>query len=347
MTAVYPSPGSRQFSAAQEALGASLTRVITVYDRHAVRAGEPHVPSAEEVGAFEEVLDVTNDLHNETRTLTAYLHAFVTTDASDTQAARLMSQLQSSLTDAQRLAKRFEGWVATLGAENLIAKSTLAADHAYPLRRAERAATHQMTEDEEGLYAELNLTGGTAWNRLHGEFTAGLSATVGDRADLPMTVVRGLATDPDAAVRRAAYDAELAAWEKAAVPLAAALNAIKGEANAINRRRGWTNSLEPALWANGVDAMTLGAMQEAAVASFPDYRRYLGAKARLLGQPGPLPWWDMWAPVGRAPVGRAPVGVAPVGRAPVGSAPVGSAPVGRAPVGRAPARWTGKVPSLA
>ena len=68
-----------------------------------------------------------------------------------------------------------------------------------------------------------------------------------------MSVVRGLATDPDAAVRRAAYDAELAAWDTVAVPLAAALNAFKGEANALNRRRGWDDSLDPALFTNNVD----------------------------------------------------------------------------------------------
>jgi len=33
------------------------------------------------------------------------------------------------------------------------------------------------------------------------------------------------------------------------------------------------------------------------VASFPDFRRYLRAKARLLGKDA-LPWWDMFAPVG-------------------------------------------------
>ena len=36
------------------------------------------------------------------------------------------------------------------------------------------------------------------------------------------------------------------------------------------------------------------------MASLPDFRRYLRAKARLLGHDGALPWWDLFAPVGRA-----------------------------------------------
>ena len=88
---------------------------------------------------------------------------------------------------------------------------------------------------------------------------------------------------PDAARRKAAYDAELAAWESVSVPLAAAMNGIKGEAGVLNRRRGWADSLEPALFTNAVDRTALDAMHAAVVASFPDFRRYLRAKARLLG----------------------------------------------------------------
>ena len=40
--------------------------------------------------------------------------------------------------------------------------------------------------------------------------------------------VRGLATDGDPTVRRAGYDAELRAWPTIEVPVAAAMNAIKG-----------------------------------------------------------------------------------------------------------------------
>ncbi|HEX2576365.1 MAG TPA: M3 family metallopeptidase [Aquihabitans sp.] len=113
-----------------------------------------------------------------------------------------------------------------------------------------------------------------------------------------MSVVRGLATDPDADRRRAAFEAELEAWDGVAVPLASALNAFKGEANVLNRRRGWTDSLDPALESNGVDRDTLAAVQAAVVASLPDWQRYLRAKARILGHDGGLPWWDLLAPVG-------------------------------------------------
>ena len=117
---------------------------------------------------------------------------------------------------------------------------------------------------------------------------------------VPMAFARGLATHPDAARRRAAYEGELAAWATVAVPLAAALNGAKGELGVLNRRRGFADDLEPALRDNNVDRATLDAMTDAVVDSLPDFRRYLRAKARLLGHDGGLPWWDLFAPVGRA-----------------------------------------------
>ena len=305
LSRLFPGLTSRPFAAAREELGATLTRLIALYDLHGVRAGAPHPPSPAELAAVDEILSATNAFAEQNRKITAYLHALVTSDCEDHQAARALSNLEAQLAGARQLDKRLEGWVATLGAEALIAGSPAAAEHAYPLRRAEAAAGHQMSEAEEGLLAELAPTGGTAWGWLHGDLTAGLRARLhwpdGPLEVLPVSVVRGLATHADRATRRAAYDAELAAWEGSAVALAAALNAIKGETNTVNRRRGWSGPLEPALWANGVDRPTLEAMQAAATASFPAFRRYLRAKSALLGGDGPLAWWDLLAPLGAGP----------------------------------------------
>ena len=300
----FPSLESRELSVGHEEVVADLARLVALYDRHDVRGGEAHPPSADDVAAFDEIVGATNDLLERVRLIGAYLFTFISTDAANDTAAGLRSRLQAELTDLTRLTNRFSAWVARLGPEALIAASEEAAAHAHPLRRAAEAAEHQMTEDEEGLAADLRLTGSTAWARLHGEMTSRLTATIrhpdGGEETLPMSVVRGLAHDPDPARRKAAYDAELAGWETVTVPLAAALNGAKGETIVLNQRRGWADALEPALFTNGVDRATLDAMHEAVTASLGDFHRYLRAKARHLGHDGPLPWWDLFAPVGDA-----------------------------------------------
>jgi oligoendopeptidase F len=298
----FPSVQSREVAVAHEGVVADLSRLVALYDRHDVRGGDPRPPSEADLAVLDEVIGATNDLLEQVRTLSAYLYTFVSTDATDDDAAGTRSRLQTELADLTKLTKRFDAWIGRFGADGLIAGSTAAAEHAHPLRRAEAASAHQMGEPEESLAAELRLSGSVAWQQLHGEVTARLSADVDDGRGgsdrLPITVVRGMAHDPDPARRRAAYDAELVAWESVSVPLAAALNGAKGELNVVNRRRGWTDALAPALFTNGVDPATLDAMHEAVDASMGDWHRYLRAKARVLGHTGGLPWWDLFAPVG-------------------------------------------------
>ncbi|MEY2403179.1 MAG: hypothetical protein QOD38_730, partial [Acidimicrobiaceae bacterium] len=249
VTPFYPGLDSREFSSAHEGFGAGVARLTALYDEHDVRDGDPVELDKDAIAAFEAVIAETNDLHDHLRLVNAYLYTFISTDARDDHASALYSQLQAQAAPLRTLSSRFAEWVARLGAERLIEVSQVAADHAWPLRKAEFAATHQMTEAEEGLAGELNLTGGSAWNKLHGDVSSRLTATVnGD--DLAITLVRNLALDADPAIRKAAYDAELVAWESASVPLAAAMNGVKGEANVLNRRRGWEDSLAPALFYN-------------------------------------------------------------------------------------------------
>jgi pepF/M3 family oligoendopeptidase len=66
---------------------------------------------------------------------------------------------------------------------------------------------------------------------------------------------------------------------------------------ALARRRHWDSPLAAALFEANIDQQTLEAMLEAARAAFPDFRRYLRAKARALSLPA-LAWYDLFAPVG-------------------------------------------------
>lgn len=331
VTTIFPSLGSRELAIAHEQIVADLARLGSLYDHHDVRgetgvgevgdsevgdSDQPRVVTDADVAAFDEVLTETNRLLEQVRLVSAYLYTFISTDSGNDDAAGRRSRLQTELTDLTRLTKRFEAWIARLGPAELAARSEPAAEHAYPLDRAARAAGHQMSEAEESLAADLRLTGSMAWARLHGEITSRLTADVqtgsgggdapGSTETLPMSVVRGLAHDPDPARRRAAFDAELAAWDTVTVPLAAALNGAKGETIVLNRRRGWSDALEPALFTNGLDRSTLDAMHRAVTEALPDFHRYLRAKARVLGHPvgSALPWWDLFAPVGDAAASR-------------------------------------------
>ncbi len=298
LSSLFEGTGSREFAAAQERLSAELVRLAAMYDRFDVRRGDPVALTPDTVAAFDEVVAATNGLLDQVRLLRSYLAGRLATDARDDEAATALSQLQTEQAGLQKLTSRLDAWVDRLSPDALIDASEVAANHSHALRQGAISAHHQMSEPEEGLFADLHLTGAVAWNKLHGDLTSLLTGDLDGRA-VPVTELRGMATNPDPDLRRRAHAAELAAWASAEVPLASALNAIKGEANTVNRRRGWPDALAPALFANSVERAALDAMQTAAVESFPDFRRFLRAKARLLGGStgSGLAWWDLVAPV--------------------------------------------------
>ncbi len=339
LTPLFPTVEGPDLAAAEAALTDALAALGELFDRHDVRgtraAGDPDDGSAAEAGAggdadagvhapargfdtFDGVLAATNDVLERFSRLEAFAYGHVSTDSGDEAAQALLSRLATVQAGIAVLRTRFDAWLGTIDLDALIAASAPAADHAWPLRKAARRSAHQMTEPEESLAAELGITGSTAWGRLYEDVTAGITGTVehpdGRTETLPIFAVRGLATHPDAGVRQAAFRAELAAWQAHAVPIAAALNAIKGETLALGTRRGWDDPLDPVLEASAVERAAFDAMQAAVDASLPDFRRYLAAKARLLGKER-CAFWDLFAPVGDAPTQSWPDATATVDRA--------------------------------
>lgn len=299
LTPIFTGIDDRAFSDAIEGVYADVDRLAALFDEHGVGVIDPRAVTDSDVGLLETVLTAANDVQRRLRPLSAFLYALVTTDSRDDKAAANMVELQTRTAALGPLMKRLGSWLAALDVDAFAARSQAADAHGFALRKAADGAELQMSEPEESLAAELAPSGSLAWQRLHGDVSSQLMVDVaGER--VPMAFARGLATHPDADRRRAAYEGELAAWETVTVPLAAALNGAKGELAVLNRRRGFADDLEPNLRANNVDRATVDAMTEAVVASLPAFRRYLAAKARLLGHDRGLPWWDLFAPVGFA-----------------------------------------------
>jgi pepF/M3 family oligoendopeptidase len=302
VTGIFPSLESPEFEATIVRARVAVQALATFWDAHEVRRRGDIALSPGDVATFEEATGRLNTVLQELRTLRSYVNAFLSTNAADETAQARMSELQMIFVALEPLRVRYAAWVGTRDVEALLAASQVARDHEYIVRKSQIQARHQMEEGEEALAAELLPAGLTGWVRLHDDLSALLQVTLtlrGKEQTLPMSSVRALANDPDRAVRRAAYEAELRAWETVAVPMAAALNGVKGYQQTVRRRRGYADDVAPTLIANAIDADTLAAMQEACVASFPDFRRYLRAKARALGLER-LAWFDINAPVGGA-----------------------------------------------
>jgi len=300
MSVIYPSLESPEFTQGFASVVGAIAELGELFDEANIREQPPLTVDASVVRAFEAATTHYNTTADAVRTLGAYIGCFVTTDSRNDLAQAKMSELRNSLVLFSQLGTRFTAWIGSLDVTVLLAQSQVAREHEHALRTAKTEASHLMSPPEEALASELNTSGGSAWSKLHGNITSQLSipfAVDGQTQELPMSAIRNFAFDSDREVRRRAYEAELKGWEQAALPLAAALNSIKGEVNALTRHRKWESPLAESLFDNSIDGQTLNAMMASARTAFPDFRRYLHAKARALGIQK-LAWYDLFAPVG-------------------------------------------------
>ncbi|MDQ3875964.1 MAG: M3 family oligoendopeptidase [Actinomycetota bacterium] len=305
LTPIFPDLESPEFEEEFGELLRELERLASLFDERGIAAERGGAAADTAADVFDEVTERLNALLERHWTIFAYLTARVAADSRDDAAQARLSALRRHEVGLTKLRTRFVEWVAALDDGELLTRSETARRHAFMVRRAREAARRLMSPPEEDLAAELAPAGPTAWTKLHVDVTSQLVVDVevrGEKQKLPMSEVRMLAHDRDRGVRRAAYEGELRTWEATAVPLAAALNSVKGHALVLAERRGWQSPLEQALFDNQIDAATLEALLEAVTEALPGLRRYLATKARALNLPA-LAWFDLFAPLPPSPTG--------------------------------------------
>ena len=119
-----------------------------------------------------------------------------------------------------------------------------------------------------------------------------------DGSTTNLSVIRNLAYDGDKDVRKKAYEAELACYDRIKDAVAFALNSIKLATISDCQLRGYPSPLERTLEHADMQKATLDAMLGAMDEYLPKFWQYLKAKAKALGYENGLPWYELFAPMG-------------------------------------------------
>ncbi len=170
----------------------------------------------------------------------------------------------------------------------------------YSLTRMRERAKQAMPAPLEELAADLGVNGISAWGRLYnaisGKLTFELQRPGSDTETLPVAMVLTNLCDSDPNVRRATAAGAAKAWEGVADTVAACLNAIAGTRLSLYEGRDIDDFLAPALFDAGITRATLDALFGAIRSRQSLARRYLKAKAKLLGVSA-LGFHDLLAPL--------------------------------------------------
>ena len=299
LDSVFPGPQSREFREAADSAGLAIAELTAFFDRHGVGTRPIGAIDATATAVFDQVVTRYDATLEAALRLDGYLGCLTAADVRDEAAQAAASEWREILVDLARLAPRFTAWVATLNVDAILAGSRIAREHESTLRRLQRDAAHLMGSVEEDLAAVLAPSGATAWMALRDELMALATARTeldDEVRELSLSEIDNLRLHPDRDVRRRAHEVAAGTRRALAIPLAAAINGVKGQQLTLSGRRGWAEPLDAALAANAIDRGILDAMLTAMREALPVYHRYLRAKARLLGVDR-LAGYDLMAPV--------------------------------------------------
>lgn len=221
-------------------------------------------------------------------------------NTADGQAANYLEQLDMALSDVSRENAMLKKYIADIDKlDEVIDSSEFLKEYRFMLHETKQAAAHSLGDDVEDVLAKMDISGGSAWSNLQKYLTSSVEAEYqGNR--ITLSDVRNLAFSPDKEVRKAAYEAELKAYEKIKDPVAFAFNSIKAQVNTESDLRGYASPLEMTLEDSRMKRETLDAMFQAMEEYLPKFHEYLKVKAQRLGYENGLPWYEMRTPMGES-----------------------------------------------
>jgi oligoendopeptidase F len=180
--------------------------------------------------------------------------------------------------------------------ERLLEAENLAFCNHY-LRNLRRYRPHQLTEPEERVATELDVTGSSAFRRLFTEQISALDVALPDleeRASLEEALSR--LQDPDRSTREAAAGAVTEALRPGVRVRAYVFNTLLADKATKDRLRDYPHWLASRNLANEASDESVAALIEAVAGRYELARRWYRLKARLLGLDR-LAYWDRMAPV--------------------------------------------------
>ncbi len=259
----------------------------------------PEQAEGMDAGAFlHHAMEVMEKYSDFGRRLGSFASLRSATNTKDVEAISAMAKIQKSFSDCSAAGAFFDSYVGKLeNLDELIAADPFLQEYSYRLHRIQENAKYTLDDKVEEALSKMDLSGGTGWSNLQEYLTSTVIADYrGEKLNL--SSVRNLAYDKDEAVRKDAYEAELACYEKIKDGVCFALNNLKLQVNTECEMRKAGTPLEMTLRHSRMQKRTLDAMITAIEEYLPVFWKYLKAKAKALGYEGGLKWWDLFAPMG-------------------------------------------------
>ena len=246
------------------------------------------------------IIDIKENTTVLVRKIAGYCSLRRSANSKDSEVSALMTRIQMLLAGTAKENVAFEKYVGSVeDLDAVLDSDEVLAQYKFYFSEVKASVSHNLSDEAEDVFARLNISGGRAWGDLFSYLTATVEVDYKGEVTT-LSAIRGLAESDDKETRKSAYEAEIAAYKKIKDPIAFALNSIKAQVNTEAELRGYENPLAMTLEHSRMKKETLDAMLEAMREYMPKFRKYLRHKAELLGYENGLPWYEIFAPMGKA-----------------------------------------------
>lgn len=243
-------------------------------------------------------IDLQEQMSGMVYSMGVYANLRQSVNTSDSESVSYMGRLMAKAagtTKANTIAKKYIASLENL--DELIESDPLLKEYEALLKRIKEDDKYMLSDQAEEVIAKFDISGGGGWSDLQSYLTSTVQADYrGEK--LGLAAVRNLAYDADVQVRKDAYEAELACYDKIKDSVAFSLNNIKLQVINSSQMRGFASPLDETLYNAKLERATLEALMEAIQENLPLFHNYMKAKAEYLGYTNGLPWYDLFAPVG-------------------------------------------------
>ena len=265
-----------------------------------IEAFAAELPGMEPKAGLREGIALQEDFSRLVSKLAGYASLRQAANTKDPASASQMGRIMALYSGVAAPFAAYREWAAKLpNLEQLVAEDDDLRDYAFLFRKMAESSKYLLPGIAEAVMAKMSMSGGDAWSEMQQYLTSTVPVTYrGTTTNL--SSIRNLAYDPDPQVRKDAYAAEIACYDRIKDAVAYALNSIKLETISDCQLRGYESPLERTLKHSDMERATLDAMLGAMDEYLPKFWQYLKAKGKALGHENGLPWYDLFAPMGKS-----------------------------------------------
>ena len=253
---------------------------------------------AEPLQALKQGIIMEEEITSLTYKLAGFASLRQAADTRDPQAGSQLGRIMGAVSTAAAPEAAFKSWASSLpNLQELTASDEVLKEYTFLFKNMKDSSRHLLPGRGEEIMAKMNLSGGSAWGDMQQYLTSTVPVSYrGSTTNL--SSIRNLAYNADPQVRKDAFDAEIACYDRIKDAVAFALNSIKLETISDCQLRGYDSPLDRTLKQSNMQRATLDAMLSAMEEYAPKFWQYLKAKAKALGHENGLPWYDLFAPMG-------------------------------------------------